>query len=50
MALKGVRFKPSSVSELLKRNIYLYGIGGIVLPFIAIKAIYVALASFGVMW
>lgn len=50
MALKGVRFKPSSVSELLKRNIYLYGVGGIILPFIAIKAIYVALASFGVVW
>ncbi len=50
MALKGVKFKPSSVSELLKRNIFVYGIGGLILPFIAIKLIYVALAFVGVGW
>ncbi|MCL4314825.1 MAG: HAD hydrolase family protein, partial [Candidatus Thermoplasmatota archaeon] len=50
MALKGVRFKPSSVQELLKRNILVYGVGGIIMPFIAIKLIYMALASVGVVW
>ena len=39
LALRGVRYKPSSASAMLRRNIYIYGIGGIILPFIGIKAI-----------
>ena len=39
LALRGVRYRPSSASDLLRRNIYIYGLGGIVVPFIGIKAI-----------
>ena len=39
LALRGVRYRPSSASAMLRRNIYLYGLGGIVLPFLGIKAI-----------
>ena len=39
LALRGVRYKPSSASQLLARNLYLYGVGGIVAPFIGIKLI-----------
>ncbi|NNC23983.1 potassium-transporting ATPase subunit KdpB [Salinisphaera sp. USBA-960] len=38
-ALRGVRFKPQSSAGLLRRNMLLYGLGGLVLPFIAMKAI-----------
>jgi len=39
LALRGVRYTPSSASAMLRRNIYIYGLGGIVLPFVGIKAI-----------
>ena len=39
LALRGVRYTPSSASALLRRNLYIYGLGGIILPFIGIKAI-----------
>jgi potassium-transporting ATPase ATP-binding subunit len=39
LALRGVRYKPSSASQLLARNLYVYGIGGIVAPFAGIKLI-----------
>ncbi len=39
LSLRGVRYTPSSASKLLSRNLYIYGIGGIILPFIGIKAI-----------
>jgi potassium-transporting ATPase ATP-binding subunit len=39
LALRGVRYTPSSASALLRRNLWIYGIGGLVLPFIAIKLI-----------
>ncbi|MDV3129075.1 potassium-transporting ATPase subunit KdpB [Mycobacterium sp. 21AC1] len=39
LALKGVRYTPSSASKLLSRNLCLYGLGGIVAPFIGIKLI-----------
>jgi K+-transporting ATPase ATPase B chain len=34
-----VRYTPSSASKLLSRNLYIYGLGGIVAPFIGIKLI-----------
>ncbi|PNE40255.1 potassium-transporting ATPase subunit KdpB [Streptomyces noursei] len=37
LALRGVRYRPSSASELLGRNIWVYGLGGLVLPFLGIK-------------
>ena len=39
LALRGVRYRPASASQMLRRNLYIYGLGGIVLPFIGIKAI-----------
>ncbi|MBO2453960.1 potassium-transporting ATPase subunit KdpB [Actinomadura barringtoniae] len=39
LALRGVKYRPSSASKLLSRNLYVYGIGGIVAPFIGIKII-----------
>ncbi|WP_205830213.1 potassium-transporting ATPase subunit KdpB [Microbispora sp. SCL1-1] len=39
LALRGVRYRPSSASKLLSRNLYIYGLGGIVVPFIGIKLI-----------
>ena len=50
MALKGVKFKASGADELLKRNIILYGAGGIIFPFICIGIIYFLLAGVGVTW
>ena len=39
LALRGVRYTPSRASKLLSRNLYIYGLGGIVAPFIGIKVI-----------
>ena len=39
IALKGVRYAPASASTLLGRNLLIYGLGGLVVPFIGIKAI-----------
>ncbi|TCV93862.1 K+-transporting ATPase ATPase B chain [Luteibacter rhizovicinus] len=39
LALRGVRVRPMSAEALLRRNLLIYGAGGVVLPFIAIKAI-----------
>ncbi|MGA6964474.1 MAG: potassium-transporting ATPase subunit KdpB [Xanthobacteraceae bacterium] len=39
LALKGVRYRPIGAAALLRRNLLIYGGGGIILPFVAIKAI-----------
>jgi K+-transporting ATPase ATPase B chain len=39
LALKGVRYTPSSASKLLSRNLCIYGLGGIIAPFLGIKLI-----------
>ncbi|RVU00671.1 K(+)-transporting ATPase subunit B [Mucilaginibacter limnophilus] len=39
LALKGVAYKPIGASALLRRNLFIYGIGGVVAPFIGIKLI-----------
>ena len=39
LALRGVKFRPIGAGPLLRRNLLIYGIGGIILPFIGIKAI-----------
>ncbi len=39
LALKGVRYRPIGAAALLRRNILIYGIGGIIVPFVGIKAI-----------
>ncbi|MHC1561091.1 potassium-transporting ATPase subunit KdpB [Actinomycetospora sp. C-140] len=39
LALRGVRFRPSSADRLLRRNLLVYGLGGIAVPFVGIAAI-----------
>ena len=45
LALRGVRFKPAGATALLRRNMLMYGVGGVILPFAAIKLIDMALAA-----
>ena len=47
LALKGVKFRPLSANQLLSRNILIYGLGGIVAPFVGIKIIDFAIAAVG---
>ncbi|MBX9846609.1 MAG: potassium-transporting ATPase subunit KdpB [Xanthobacteraceae bacterium] len=39
LALKGVRYRPIGAAALLRRNLWIYGAGGVIIPFIGIKAI-----------
>lgn len=39
LALKGIKFRPLTADQLLQRNIFIYGLGGVIAPFIAIKII-----------
>jgi potassium-transporting ATPase ATP-binding subunit len=39
MALKGVKYRPASADALFRRNMLIYGLGGVLMPFVAIKAI-----------
>jgi K+-transporting ATPase ATPase B chain len=45
IALRGVGFRPAPASELLQRNLLIYGLGGIIAPFIGIKAIDLLVAA-----
>ena len=46
LALKGVSYKPIGASALLRRNLLLFGVGGIIVPFIGIKLIDIIVALF----
>ncbi|HTE29327.1 MAG TPA: potassium-transporting ATPase subunit B, partial [Chryseolinea sp.] len=46
LALRGVAYKPIGASALLRRNLLIYGLGGIIAPFIGIKLIDLFLALF----
>jgi K+-transporting ATPase ATPase B chain len=46
LALKGVAYKPIGASRLLRRNLFYYGLGGIIVPFIGIKLIDLFVALF----
>lgn len=39
LALKGVRYRPIGAAALLRRNLWIYGVGGVIIPFVGIKAI-----------
>jgi potassium-transporting ATPase ATP-binding subunit len=45
LALKGVRYRAVGAGALLRRNLLIYGLGGVIVPFIGIKAIDVAVAA-----
>jgi len=46
LALKGVAYKPIGASALLRRNLLIYGLGGVIVPFIGIKLIDLLVATF----
>jgi K+-transporting ATPase ATPase B chain len=45
LALRGVRYRPAGAAALLRRNLLVYGVGGLVVPFVGIKGIDVLLVS-----
>ncbi len=47
LALRGIQYRPVSAAELLRRHILIYGVGGVILPFIGIKAIDLILTGVG---
>ncbi len=47
LALRGVGYRPQSASKILQRNILVYGLGGIIIPFIGIKIIDVLVSVLG---
>jgi K+-transporting ATPase ATPase B chain len=48
LALRGVKYRPMSAEEALRNNILIYGIGGVIAPFIGIKIIDILLVMMGV--
>jgi K+-transporting ATPase ATPase B chain len=47
LALKGVKYRPMSAAALLRRNLFIYGFGGLVAPFVGIKIIDVIIHAIG---
>jgi K+-transporting ATPase ATPase B chain len=47
LALKGVKFRPLGATKILARNLLIYGLGGIILPFIGIKVIDMFITTIG---
>ena len=47
LALRGVKYRPQSAGRLLFRNLLIYGFGGVIIPFIGIKAIDIAINAIG---
>jgi len=45
LALRGVKYRPASAAVLLRRNLLVYGLGGLIVPFFGIKAIDLALVA-----
>lgn len=45
LALRGVAYRPSSAAALLRRNLLIYGLGGLIVPFVGIKAIDLTLVA-----
>ena len=45
LALKGVKYEPKPASQLLRQNLLIYGLGGVIVPFVGIKAIDLVLVA-----
>ena len=45
LALRGVKFRPSGAASILRRNVWIYGVGGVIAPFIGIKLIDLVLTA-----
>jgi K+-transporting ATPase ATPase B chain len=48
LSLRGVKFRAESAAAMLRRNLLIYGLGGIVAPFIGIKAVDLFITAIGV--
>ena len=48
LALRGVRYQPATAVSLLRRNLLVYGLGGLVVPFVGIKLIDIVLNALGI--
>ena len=48
LALKGVKYRAIGAAALLRRNLLIYGLGGLIVPFVGIKAIDLLLVAIGV--
>jgi K+-transporting ATPase ATPase B chain len=47
LSLRGVKYRPAGAASILRRNLWLYGVGGIIVPFIGIKLIDLVVTSIG---
>jgi K+-transporting ATPase ATPase B chain len=47
VALRGVRYRPTTAAALLRRNVLIYGVGGVIAPFVGIKIIDILLSVVG---
>jgi K+-transporting ATPase ATPase B chain len=47
LALRGVRYRPVGAATVLRRHLWIYGVGGLLIPFVGIKLIDLILAAFG---
>jgi len=47
LALRGIKYRPIGSAALLRSNLLIYGVGGIIVPFIGIKAIDVVITALG---
>jgi K+-transporting ATPase ATPase B chain len=47
LALRGVRYRPIGAGKLLQRNLMIYGLGGIIAPFVGIKIIDLIISAIG---
>jgi K+-transporting ATPase ATPase B chain len=45
LALRGVKWRPSGAASILRRNVFIYGVGGIIAPFVFIKLIDLVLTA-----
>ena len=45
LALRGINYRPLGAAALLRRNLLVYGVGGLITPFVGIKVIDLALAA-----
>jgi len=48
LALRGVKFRPMGAAEILRRNLLIFGVGGVIAPFIGIKLIDMLIVALGV--
>jgi K+-transporting ATPase ATPase B chain len=48
LALRGVKFRALGAAQVLQRNLFIYGVGGLIAPFAGIKAIDLVISALGV--